>query len=487
MDELVAKNSRNLSCCSDIKYLMLFFVINLCLIHPQHVNAQAYIKLEGRVLSALTKKPIPYANIKHDTDGVFTNNDGKFRFSFLKDSLTPSDTLYISSIGYRTSKVLLDTIKGDYNYTIWMKEDILKLDEIVIKGKKEKLNVVDVVNEAIKNIENNSYSGEYGLEAFYRQTHYFTNVVSGEINYLRYMEAAVLLQNGERGYKSFVKEVRRSNDFRTSNQNLYKGDEEDERFKFEDYFLKLDCSKPLERSNTRIYNSAFSLLDPILSNLNNDFVYRHKFKLDSIANLDGELVYVIKILPSKNSTLINLGGSSNILLPIGRLVIAAKDYSILEFQYSYIINPKKKANTYVKLIKIISQGNVLFNDVVRFKKNNGKLYLSYLMRDQGDTLFMGGYKSSGLMRAKVSARDEIDNGYFRIRRELVVTKFINSSQLNEEGLHANYKSVFPKSYLYDRKFWNRYNLLSNTKAETKLLKDLGKGIPIEQQFEQNGK
>lgn len=460
--------------------LILLFVCQSYL-----VSGQAEMHINGKVINAANNEPVPFANIRWNREGTFTNTDGEFSFSITNNLLESSDTLFISSIGFQTRKVLLDTVKSNNSYLIVLKEDFYKLDEVVVNGKKEKLDVVEVVQNAIEKIKSNSNNSSYGVEAFYRQTHYFTNAVSGQINYLRYLEAAVLFQNTGDKYKSYVKEVRRSNDFRTTSQNLYKGDEEDERFNFEDYFLNLDCIKSLGEVNEK-FTSAYSLLDPIVSNLNYDFVHRHSFKLDSIARFEGELVYVIKILPSKNSTLVEVGGSRNVLIPIGRLLITAHDYSIIEFQYSYIINPRKGTNINLKLLKVICQGDILFNDVVRYKKVDGKMYLSYIMRDQGDTLFMGGYKSSGLMRRKVNARDETDNGYFRVKRELVVNNYIDTNRLTKDYLQSNYNSIFPKTYVYNKEFWSQYNLVTSSKDEQKLLKDLGNGVPIEEQFKHNG-
>ena len=437
----------------------------------------------GHIEDYSTGDFLAFVNITAGNISVFSNVDGDFKLLVPPVTQNTVDTIKISSLGYKTIRLLLDTIASTNTYQIRMEPDIYELDEVVITGKGIKIDAKTIVEKAITNLSNNTNTDEHILEAFFKQSHYFVSILSGDRKYLRYIESALLLLNqpGHLAYISIVKEVRESNDYRESpdyisNKNKYA---ETEQIDFEHDFLPLNYIQPYKPIKKEYFNNN-SLLDPAIGNLNNNFVYRHKFKLDTITTYDNRLVYVIKILPTKKSTTIG----SKFYIPIGRLYIAGDDFSILEFQYSYILNPKKINSIAGKMHQIDIQGNVLFRDIIKYKEINGKLCLSYLMREQGDRLFMAGLE--GLKRGKSNFTEE--SGHFRIKRELVVNKFVKTGKLlGQDYLQPNYSSLFPDSYVYNKEFWDGYNILLNSDEEKKLLKDLGNGVPLEQQFIENGR
>ena len=70
----------------------------------------------------------------------------------------------------------------------------------------------------------------------------------------------------------------------------------------------------------------------------------------------------------------------------------------------------------------------------------------------------------------------------------MVNKIITIDKpLESYDLQPKYYSLFPDSDVYNKEFWDRYNILLNSDEERKLLKDLGEGVPLEQQFINNGK
>ena len=110
------------------------------------------------------------------------------------------------------------------------------------------------------------------------------------------------------------------------------------------------------------------------------------------------------------------------------------------------------------------------------------LYLTYLVREQVDRLYQAGFE--GLKKNNFTE----ESGYFRIKRELIINKIVKVDEpLESSYLQPKYNSLFPESYIYNKEFWDRYNILLNSDEERKLLKDLGEGVPLEQQFIENGK
>jgi len=459
----------------------------LCLAIPLLGQAQDDITFQGSIEDRSTQGPLPFVNISYGTIGVYSNIDGKFKLVIPTGIQSIKDTIRISSVGFKTIMILLDTISSTVSYQIRMEPDVYELDEVVIQGESIKIDAKTIVENAISNLSRNTNTNEYILQAFFKQSHYFVNILSGDRKYIRYLESALLLQHKpDQHYESIIKEVRESNDYRES-YTYDHPDEEinriDQNFNFENEFLALDYSKPYKGS-TKEYSYVFDLLDPVVGNLNNNFVYRHKFKLDTITKYDNRLVYVIEVLPSKKSTTTWIKQLKKLFIPIGRLYIAGDDYSILEFQYSYIINPNTKNDVHLKLAKVSIQGIVLFRDIVKYKEHKGKMYLNYLMREQGDTPFMAGFEEFSIGKPNFTE----ESGHFRIKRELVVNNIVEVDKpMKRSYLQPKYNSFFPESYVYNKEFWDSYNILLNSDEERKLLKDLGEGVPLEQQFIENGR
>src|SRR5690554_1365122 len=71
-----------------------------------HLNA---ISLEGKIIDAKTKAPIPFVNIglKNTAYGTASNSLGYFIFNLPEKGL--GDTLYFSCIGYQTKAISVPT------------------------------------------------------------------------------------------------------------------------------------------------------------------------------------------------------------------------------------------------------------------------------------------------------------------------------------------------------------------------------------------
>ena len=134
----------------------------------------------------------------------------------------------------------------------------------------------------------------------------------------------------------------------------------------------------------------------------------------------------------------------------------------------------------------MNQGDFVFRDVVKYRREEDKVFLSYIMREQGDTLFMGGYGySNGLAKSDNQIKN---NSYFKVKRELFVTRILtNKSDVTKLDLTSKYITLFPTTYDYNKKFWTDLNKMAITSYEREKLDFLGKGKPIEDQFIENGK
>ena len=87
------------------------------------------IKVSGTVLAADTKIPVIGASVivRGTTHGALTDFDGKFALNNLKKG----DVIQISFVGYQTQSII---IKDEAPLTILMKDDIQKMEEMVVVG-----------------------------------------------------------------------------------------------------------------------------------------------------------------------------------------------------------------------------------------------------------------------------------------------------------------------------------------------------------------
>jgi hypothetical protein len=108
------------------RFCLILFFINI-------LNGQ----INGVVLDSVSKEPIVYANVilQSEQIGVATNFKGTFQINN-KNNLG-SDTLLVSYVGYKSQKIFINHIKRDSVYTVYLKEDIQLLDEVIIKSSKK--------------------------------------------------------------------------------------------------------------------------------------------------------------------------------------------------------------------------------------------------------------------------------------------------------------------------------------------------------------
>ena len=87
------------------------------------------IKVSGTVLAADTKIPVSGASVivRGTTHGALTDFDGKFALNNLKKG----DVIQISFVGYQTQSII---IKDEAPLTILMKDDVQKMEEMVVVG-----------------------------------------------------------------------------------------------------------------------------------------------------------------------------------------------------------------------------------------------------------------------------------------------------------------------------------------------------------------
>ena len=108
-------------------WVWMLFCCCVCAAYSQN-------KLSGRVINAITKEPVPFANIffANTTIGMSTREDGTFSFSGFPDGKYDITVTYV---GFRQFQQPIDfTISHKHVVEIFINEDAKQLEEVVVKA-----------------------------------------------------------------------------------------------------------------------------------------------------------------------------------------------------------------------------------------------------------------------------------------------------------------------------------------------------------------
>ena len=139
---------------------ILYISIFLCAMMS---SAQNKIDITGTVFDEY-EMPIAYASVGIPSKyiGTSTNDDGVFSMRVSGENM--SDSLEISSIGFKTYKIKVeDYIKNNIT-TIILKEEVVSLDAVIIQTPAE------IVKIALKNLRKTSLSSRHQIDMLYRRS-----------------------------------------------------------------------------------------------------------------------------------------------------------------------------------------------------------------------------------------------------------------------------------------------------------------------------
>src|SRR5690606_597592 len=129
-----------------MKSVILRFFLTL-LISFIGLNSFSQTEIKGKVADFMTYEPIESASVYIDktTIGTITNVDGKFALRVPAVNL--SDTLVISSIGFKSFKTTIEDFESGSD--IFLEEDVASLDEVVLVADTRPKTGNDIVVRAI--------------------------------------------------------------------------------------------------------------------------------------------------------------------------------------------------------------------------------------------------------------------------------------------------------------------------------------------------
>ena len=325
--------------------LKLIFITILFSVYFKLSAQQNYFTVSGYVKSSKDSSAINLANItiKGQPIGTFSNEIGEFTFH-IPDSLNNQE-LVISAIGYYNLSLKAENINSSQIFLL--RPHDYEIKEIIVFP--DSMEAKYIVKKAIRKIPKNYSKKKFFIEAFYRGLAY------NNTSYLRLVEAAIGVFDfgyDSNNMRSRIKiiELRKSIDY--VKYSLYR-----KVFEF------------MYGNKNILYDVYYS--DPLRSSdekhitINNNFIKVFKLHLVDITYLNDKLVYVI----SFNKTRYDGNDGIN-----GQLFINVHDYAFVKLIAGwYTMSPKGH-----RLRKLLYKENYWYQNIITFKKYNGRYYPNYI-------------------------------------------------------------------------------------------------------------
>ena len=443
----------------------------------------AQTELKGKVADFLTFQPIESASvyIENTTIGSITNADGNFVLKVPQQHL--QDTLVISSIGYKSFKVIISEFENGSD--IFLEEDVASLDEVVIVADPRPTTGNGIVEKAIEKLPKNLPEQAYLQKGFLRHKE------RNKKEYKWLIESAITLYDSsyaagaKDNLKINVDETRKSYDLR----------DVDSLFTYSAY-LKSMNSKASNLNRNSIKTS--SLIEAIKWNdsrvnglenlfkgklnlvrnsnvtgalLGKNMLEKHQFELDTILVDNGRKIYKIKIEKGADFVGLNTPNIYNEgFEPKGWIYIYYDNYAIKKVEYELVA----ASDVQKKRSKSLFDTQTIHKLVMTYKDYDGKMYPNYIYYET-PKLVNTGDRSSDRIKTEAEPGFDKDEQYYYTIQEILFSDIIQDPELVKQELRQNdWSADIFSSKPYNESFWKSYNVLLESKEEEKLIQDLSK-------------
>jgi hypothetical protein len=443
--------------------------------------AVAQIELKGKIVDQGTLLPLEYASIyiQNTAIGTVSNSDGKFLLVVPNEYAT--DTVIISSIGYKSFKTPVDELNGEFE--IDLEEDIASLDEIVLIAETRPKTGNDIVLKALEKLPVNMPDQPYMEKGFLR--HKERNRT--EFKWL--IESAITLydsefaSNSSENLKVNVDQVRKSYDLRDVDSILIytsylKNRNKNLRIKSEN--LKRDTIKTsslvkaIKWNDTRV-NGLEILFQGKLNLLRNSgnlkalfgegVLENHHFELDTILVDNGRKIYKIKIeegphfVDLKTKGIYNDGYKAQ-----GWIYVYWDTYAIKKLEYQLIA----ASDTQKGRSKTLYDTNVGHKIELSYIDYQGKMYPKYVYYETPKLVNVG----DKTQKPNDVTKQDRDARFYYTVQEILFTEIIVDPEKVSEAANLKWDPDIFSQKPYDKNFWKSYNTLLENEEEEKLIDDL---------------
>lgn len=316
------------------KLYCLAFFLPVLVSQSCYLFGQENSSIKGRIIDFSSKGPIPFATIKLKTSlgfsGVISNGDGDFQIPLRYKAEV--DTIVISCIGYLTKKILMKQLMDNQLNIVTLKESVVQLSEIIIKGKKgSRITAKTIVEKAIENVPKNYQDIPNSYLAYYR------DYQLKESEYINLNEGIVeifdkgLHTNDQLSTNVVLLDYKQNEDFQRDTTTLipYDNEEGNKFIPGATLFSFGGNELTILRVHDAIRNyNQFSY--SFVNIFSNDFVDNHSFKFGKTINLNEIPLYQISFKSKIEVTGSRHLAKGVILIERGNFAIHKLEYSVFE-------------------------------------------------------------------------------------------------------------------------------------------------------------
>lgn len=461
---------------------MLFTLVVLCT-----ATVSSQIDLKGKIVDFSTFAPIENASIyvQNSTVGSISNSEGYFALTVPQK--LAKDTLVISSIGFKSYKVLVETFVNDEE--IFLEEDIASLDEVLIVADTRPKTGNEVVLRAIEELPFNLPETPFMQKGFLRHKE------RNKKEYKWLIESAITLYDSS--YASGAKNNLRVNV--DENRKSYDLREVDSLFVYSSYLRNTTKNfsmktKQLLRDTiaTEKLVKAIKWNDERINGL--DFLFKgrlnlvrnatekdglfgenmletHQFKIDTILVDNGRKLYKIKIEKGLQYAGLNTKGIFNEgFEPKGWLYIYWDTFAIKKIEYDLFAASDKQKRRSKSLLGTLHNHKL----IISYMEYEGKMYPNYYYYETPKLVKLGDRSSDNLYKSEEEIKKEKEAQFYYTVQEILFTEIITDQELVSQSLSETWSSDIFEPRPYNNSFWESYNILLETKEEEKLVQDLSK-------------
>jgi hypothetical protein len=466
---------------------MKHIIVFLLFITSLSTLAQTELDLNGKIVDFATYEPLESASIyiENSTIGTVSNVDGKFILSVPRD--LENDTLVISSIGYKSFRILVSEFVN--NEDIFLEEDIAALDEVLIIAETRPKTGNDIVIRAIEELQENLPDQPYMQKGFLRHRE------RNKKEYKWLIESAITLYDSSyasgsrKNLKINVDENRKSYDLRDVDSLFVYSSylrNTTENFKMESKQLRRDTIETATLINAIKWNdervnglsNLFKGKLNLMRNSNNskalfgkDILDNHQFRLDTILVDNGRKLYKIEVTKGLDYVGLNTIGIYNEGFEAkGWIYIYWDNYAIKRIEYDLIAASEKQKRRSKSLLGTLNNHKL----IISYTDYQGKMYPNYYYYETPKLVKVGDRSSDNIYKTEEERKKEREEQFYYTVQEILFTEIIQDSIKIDEALKRSWSDDIFKQRDYNNDFWENYNILLESEEEEKLIQDLSK-------------
>lgn len=441
-------------------------------------------EVKNKITDFATLMPIESASIyvKNTTIGTVSNADGKFALQVPQEFQT--DTLIISSIGYKSYKIPVNEF--DNNEEVYLEEDIASLDEILLIAETRPKTGNDIVMKAIEKLSETMPDSAYIQKGFLR--HKERNKV--EFKWL--IESAITVYDS--GFtvsandhlKINVDQMRKSYDLRDvdsifsyvsyNNQNAKRS-----RLKVKDVDRRRLTTNQLVKAikwNDNRVNGLQNIFKGKLNLLRNandakalfgeNILEKHQFDLDTILVDNDRKLYKIKISESTDFVGLDTKGIFNEgYVANGWLYIYYDNYAFKKIEYELVAASDAQKVRSKRLFDTQTNHKL----VITYMEYDDKMYPNYIYYETPKLVNVG-FKADEKVSDEEKERYNKEERYYYTVQEILFSEIILDKEVIKTELASEWDMDIFSPKPYDKAFWKNYNILLESEEDEKLIQDL---------------